>query len=137
MGGGIHLGERMIDLARFDETQERYSPDNRLTRRERVALAVTFRDRYGISGKAALDMVGDVQAKQQQLLDARVEAAGGSPWREGGNERTWEEWRQAVELGPASLSKPRSDLTEDELRGIVRGHSPARTRANQYRRGHA
>lgn len=94
----------MIDLGRFDESQVRYSPDNRLDRRARVALAITLRQRHGVSGARALEMVGEVQAKAQAALDERVTAAGGRAWTPTTDERTWAEWASAATHGPAGLA---------------------------------
>lgn len=64
------------------DIQYNYSPDNRLSLDQMLAISMRLMDRHGVSYMRARLMAEETQTARQAILDERVKAAGGKTWAE-------------------------------------------------------
>lgn len=69
-------------MADFKTVQSNFSPDNRLSFEQAVAMAARIQDTQQVSSLRALKIVEDTQHARQAILDERAKASGSKPWAE-------------------------------------------------------
>lgn len=76
------FGKNNVPVPDQADTQQNYSPDNRLNLDQLLSMSLRLMDRHGVSYMRARQMAEETQAGRQAILDERVKASGGKTWAE-------------------------------------------------------